>query len=283
MTISYLLRKFSSLGRKDVGTRRRTHKAKQKPESNVTTLPYPISISAEPLFSSEVAAGNGVESFDTPDAISINRARMDCLSSLELPLQGKRVLDVGCGVGHLAQFFVRQGCDVSCLDARPENVARLKALYPDLKAQVFDLERDSPSELGTFEIVFAFGLLYHLENPFRALRSLGAASRDLLLIETVVSDHPLPLVVMCEEPSAFNQAVANIGCRPTTNFVALAIRSSGFPYVYAPRVFPDHPDFRFDWKNDLSDSRDGNLLRCLFVASRKPMVNPNLIALLATS
>lgn len=256
---------------------------KQKVTPGASAIPYPISITAEVSYSADIPAGNGVESFDAPGAISINRARLECLSSLQLPLQGKRVLDVGCGVGHLAQFFVQQGCDVSCLDARPENIDRLKSLYPNLKAQVFDLERDSSAELGIFEIVFAFGLLYHLENPFRALRNLSAAARELLLIETVVSDHPLPLVVMCEEPSAFNQAVENIGCRPTPSFVALALRSAGFPCVYAPRVLPDHPDFQFAWKNDLSDSREGHLLRCLFVASRQPMTNPNLIALLAKS
>jgi SAM-dependent methyltransferase len=256
-----------------------------KPKSLATAsaTPYPISISAEVSYSAQVRAGNGVESFDAPGAISINRARINCLANLNLPLRGKRVLDVGCGVGHLAQFFVQQGCDVSCLDARQENIDRLKALYPELKARVFDVEKDSFAGLGSFEIVFAFGLLYHLENPFRAMRNLGAAATELLLIETVVSDHDRPLVVMSEEPTAYNQAVENIGCRPTPSFVALALRSAGFPYIYAPRVVPDHADFRFDWQNDLSDTRDGHLLRCLFIASRRPQANPNLIALLANS
>lgn len=257
--------------------------SKSSPTTDPPQLSYPISISPKLPFSSDIPSGNGVESFDTPDAVNINRARMDCLRSLDLPLRGKHVLDVGCGVGHLAQFFDQQGCDVLCLDARPENIERLKSLYPRLKAQVFDLERDSAAQLGSFDIVFAFGLLYHLENPFRALRNLSTAARELLLIETVVSDHTLPLVVMCDEPTAFNQAVDNIGCRPTPSFVALALRSSGFPYVYAPRVFPDHHDFRFEWKNDLADSRDGHLLRCLFVASRQALDNPNLTALLAES
>lgn len=256
---------------------------KSMPAPGVSVPPYPISIAAEISYSTDIPAGNGVESFDAPGALSINRARMDCLSSLKLQLGGKRVLDVGCGVGHLAQFFVQEGCRVTCLDARPENIERLKTLYPNLEARVFDLERDSIADVGTFEIVFAFGLLYHLENPFRALRNLGNSASELLLIETVVSDHQLPIVVMCEEPTAYNQAVENVGCRPTPSFVALALRSAGFPYVYAPAGVPDHPDFRFEWRNDLSDSRDGHLLRCLFVASRRPLRNPNLISLLAKS
>jgi 2-polyprenyl-3-methyl-5-hydroxy-6-metoxy-1,4-benzoquinol methylase len=242
--------------------------------------PYPISISPEPLYSAEVPAGGGVENFDTAGALEINRARLECLSSLQLPLEGKRVLDVGCGVGHLAQFFVRQGCDVLCLDARNENLARLNALYPNLKAQVFDIEKDSITDLGTFDVVFAFGLLYHLENPFRALRNLSTLCRELLLIETMVSDHHLPLVVMTEETSAYSQAVANIGCRPTPSFVALALRNAGISFVYAPRIQPNHPDYGFVWKNDLNDSRDGHLLRCVFIGSRRSLSNPNLVPLL---
>jgi len=40
--------------------------------------------------------------FDAPEALAINGARMSHLESLGLPLAGKRVLDAGCGVGHLA-------------------------------------------------------------------------------------------------------------------------------------------------------------------------------------
>lgn len=244
------------------------------------TLSYPISINAEPKFPPMVPPNSGVETFDTADALEINRARIESLHSLQLPLRGKRVLDVGCGVGHLAQFFVQQECDVLCIDARSENIEQLRALYPHLKALVFDLETDSLSALGTYDIVFAFGVLYHLENPFRALRNLAAASKELLLIETVVSDHRLPVVLMSEETCAYSQALSNIGSRPSPSFVVLALRSAGIAHIYAPRILPNHPDFHFSWNDDLSEARDGHLLRCLFVASWKPLANPNIVPLL---
>lgn len=53
----------------------------------------------------KLAPGTGVECFDTTEALAINRARLDHLDSLCLALHGKRVLDVGCGVGHLADFL----------------------------------------------------------------------------------------------------------------------------------------------------------------------------------
>jgi SAM-dependent methyltransferase len=220
-----------------------------------------------------------VETFDTPEALELNRARLDHLRSLELPLSGQRVLDIGCGVGHLAQFFVEAGCDVYCVDGRIENVQRLKKLYPDLRAGVFNLERDRISELGRFDILFAYGLLYHLENPFQALQKLASICDELLILETMVADHHLPLVRMAEETSTYSQALGNIGCRPTPSFVVLALRAANFEHIYAPKAPPKHPDFIFTWNDDLSDSRDGHLLRCVFVASRHPLQRSGLMNL----
>ena len=40
------------------------------------------------------------------------------------------------------------------------------------------------ASLGTFDVVLFLGVLYHLENPFGALRRLAAVTRDLAVIET---------------------------------------------------------------------------------------------------
>jgi SAM-dependent methyltransferase len=242
-------------------------------------LPYPISVGPNPLYGASVPQGGGVENFDTPGAAELNRARLTHLASLNLPLRARTVLDVGCGVGHLAQFFVQQQCQVLSVDARSENISRLRELYPTLAAKVFDLELDPLSELGRFELVFAYGLLYHLENPFRALIRLGSICEDLLLLETMVLDHHLPLVRMADETLAYSQALRNVGCRPTPSFIAIALRSAGFRHIYAPKSPPDHPDYHFSWKDDLSDTRDGHLLRCVFIASRCPVENSTLISL----
>ena len=52
--------------------------------------------------------------FDEPMAISINNARLRHLASLNLDLENKTVIDIGSGVGHLAQFFVKDNCNVFC-------------------------------------------------------------------------------------------------------------------------------------------------------------------------
>lgn len=240
---------------------------------------YPSTVSAQPLYSREVPPNGGVEDFDKAEAVELNRARLEHLASLGLPLQGRRVLDVGAGPGHLAQFFLQRGCDVVCLEGRAENLERMRELYPRLEIRLFDVERDDWSDLGRFDVVFCYGLLYHLEDPFRAIRQMASVCDDLLLVSTMVADHELPLVRMEEETAAYTQALRSVGCRPTPSFVTLALRTVGFEQVYAPLEPPDHPDFRFSWRNDLSSQRDGHLLRCVFVASRRPLENPALISL----
>ena len=224
-----------------------------------------------------------METFDTPEAREINTARTEHLRSLDLPLKHKTVLDAGCGVGHLAQFFIQEGCDVLCVDGRQQNIDRLKVLYPEVKARVFDLEREPPSSLGRFDVVFAYGLLYHLENPFKAIRDLASVCNELLLLETVVVDHCLPVVRMQEETSTYSQALWGVGCRPSPSYVALALQAAGFEGIYAPSVAPNYQDFQFEWKNDLSDMRDGHLLRCIFVASRSALNHSSLVNLFAPS
>ena len=213
--------------------------------------------------------------FDTEDALAINHARLRHLASLGLPLDRRKVLDVGCGVGHLARFFVERGCNVICSDVRPENISRLREIYPDLDAHVLNVESEALSRLGRFDAVLCYGLLYHLESPMAALRNIASVCDGLLLLETVITDHVEPLLRLVDEPvETRNQASAGLASRPTPAFVVMALSRIGFPYVYAPVHPPDHPDFQFSWKNNLEWSREGHLLRCIFVASRTELSLP---------
>ncbi|MDO4223867.1 MAG: bifunctional 2-polyprenyl-6-hydroxyphenol methylase/3-demethylubiquinol 3-O-methyltransferase UbiG, partial [Acinetobacter sp.] len=59
----------------------------------------------------------------------INPLRLNWIDELSGGLHGKRVLDVGCGGGILAESMARRGADVLGIDmgAEPLNVARLHA------------------------------------------------------------------------------------------------------------------------------------------------------------
>jgi 2-polyprenyl-3-methyl-5-hydroxy-6-metoxy-1,4-benzoquinol methylase len=221
-----------------------------------------------------------VDVFDSPEAIAINEARMLHLASLAVPLAGKRVLDVGCGVGRLAVYLANLGCTVTCVDGREQNIALLRQRHPEFEAHVANAERDPLAVFGTFDVVFSYGLLYHLENPMAALRNMASACSEMMLLETIICDHTAPLLRLEDEYLAANEALTSTSCRPTPSYVALALNRSGFAHVYTPRVPPDHEDFRFEWLNNLDSQRDGHPLRAVFVASRARIDNPQLQSML---
>jgi SAM-dependent methyltransferase len=239
--------------------------------------PYPFPVRRRTL---RKATATGIQVFDTPEAEAINHARMAHLESLKLPIAGKRVLDVGCGVGHLAAHLAQMGVRVTCVDAREENIAALHRRYPQFAAHVANAERDPLSALGQFDVVFSYGLLYHLENPAAALRNMASAAGELLLLETIICDARQPVVLLEDERFSANEALGALGCRPSPSYIATALNRIGFGHVYTSRIPPDHEDFRFAWLNNLEWSRDGHPLRAFFAASRTPVQNHRLVSML---
>src|SRR3990167_2074877 len=218
--------------------------------------------------------------FDEPIALKINKARLNNLSSLGLDLNGKSVIDIGCGIGHLAQFFLQNNCKVFCIDGRKDNISNLRLRYPNLKCKVIDVEKEDLSKYGTFDIVFCYGLLYHTKKTDFVLKNISKICKDLLLLETCIIDSPDYDVKFVEDTSAVNQALHHIGSRPTLKFVISNLRGNDFSNVYVPRKTPRHHDFEFKYIGDGSIERDGHLIRQIFIASRSQLVNHNLFSVL---
>ena len=218
--------------------------------------------------------------FDEPMAISINKARLRHLASLNLDLENKTVIDIGSGVGHLAQFFAKKNCQVFCIDGRKDNISSLRLRYPDLKSKVVDVEKEDLSKYGTFDVVFCYGLLYHTKKPAFVLKNISKACKNLLLLETCMMDYPDYDVKFVEDASAVNQALHRIGCRPSPRFVISHLRRNDFSNIYIPRRVPNHLDFQFKYQGDGSIEKDGHLIRQIFIASRSQLVNHNLFSVL---
>jgi SAM-dependent methyltransferase len=211
---------------------------------------------------------------------AIDRARLEFLATLDLPLQGKRVLDAGCGVGHHAPFYTSRGCRVVGIDGRPENIEEMRQRYPQVEGIVGDFQTLDLEALGSFDVVHCLGLLDQLDSPVEALRRLARVCCGQLLLETIVCDADRAVMLLADEVGSANQALAGLGCRPSPSFVAMALDRLGFPYVYGTTMPPQHPDFQFEWRNNFEARRDGANLRCIFVASRTPLACDHLTLLL---
>jgi tRNA (mo5U34)-methyltransferase len=111
------------------------------------------------------------------------------------PLQGKTVLDVGCGSGYHCWRMAGAGAElVVGVDPSQKFLYQFHALKKYLGAQPVHLlplrGEDLPKNLSGFDTVFSMGVLYHRKSPFDHLEELKAALRPggELVLETLVID-----------------------------------------------------------------------------------------------
>ena len=102
--------------------------------------------------------------FETELAHGLNRARLAHLASLDLPVNGKRVLDIGCRFGHFSRFYRQRGCGCFGIDGRQLNIDTMRRLYPDVDGVVADVQKSAFTRFGRYDVVHCYGLLYHLES-----------------------------------------------------------------------------------------------------------------------
>jgi tRNA (mo5U34)-methyltransferase len=121
------------------------------------------------------------------------------LARLQLPvsLAGLSVLDIGAWDGFFSFEAERRGAArVVAADSYSWNgsgwgtkagfqFARqvLNSRVEDVDIDVMDL---SPDRVGTFDVVFFLGVLYHLPHPLLALERIASVANGLLVLETVV-------------------------------------------------------------------------------------------------
>jgi hypothetical protein len=209
--------------------------------------------------------------FQSSEYMRINQRRLEHLATLGLPLANSSVLEVGAGIGDHTTFFLDRGCQVITSDGRDENVAILRRRYPSLDVRKLDL--DHPGDfVAEAEIVYCYGLLYHLQRPEIGLSVLQRSCRRLLLLETCVSLGDDSRIVFVEEPAENpSQALGAVGCRPTRRWVYEQLKDR-FAHVYIPRTQPWHEQFPADW----TSGADG-LTRAVFVASTQALENDLLV------
>ena len=196
--------------------------------------------------------------------------RLEHLSSLQIDFDGKTVLEFGAGIGDLTGYFVSRSCKVSATDSRPELVELLQSRFQDIQTSVLDLEKDFQDNLEQHQVVFAYGVLYHVSNPERALSRMSNLATEMLILETCVSVTGDINNVVPENSASFSQATSGLGSRPNREDVFNELKKH-FSYVYLPITQPRHSEFPLDWEGELP-----LLSRAIFVCSRDPMNNLNL-------
>ena len=107
----------------------------------------------------------------------INPLRLDWIDGLA-GLNGKRVVDVGCGGGILADSMARRGAEVLGIDlaTKPLRVAQLHAIEaetPRIEYREVAVEQLAAEQPQTFDVVTCMEMLEHVPDPGAIVAACG--------------------------------------------------------------------------------------------------------------
>lgn len=110
----------------------------------------------------------------------INPLRLNYIDKL-VSLSGKRVIDIGCGGGILAESMAVKGAAVTGIDLseKPLNVAKLHLLETGQRVdyRLISAEDIAPEQPGAFDCVTCMEMLEHVPDPASTVRACAALAR----------------------------------------------------------------------------------------------------------
>lgn len=149
-------------------------------------------------------------------------------------LIGKSVLDIGAWDGYFSFLAEQRGASrVVAIDKLVDHNAAgfmtakeiLNSKVEFIQMDVLDLDKLREE----FDVVFFFGVFYHLMHPLLALEKIYEKTKSLLLIETHVVSNQLPLMVFYEKDEYEGDSSNWWG--PSVECVMAMCRSCGFARV----------------------------------------------------
>ena len=162
------------------------------------------------------------------------------------PLQGRAVLDVGCGSGYHCWRMLGEGARlVLGIDPNPHFLAQFHALKRYTEALPVHLlpfkSEQLPGDLQAFDTVFSMGVLYHRRSPLDHLLELKGFLKPggELVLETLVVPGEAGRVLVPEDRYA---QMRNVWFLPTPPELEKWLRRCGFQNVRTVDITTTSPD-----------------------------------------
>ena len=170
--------------------------------------------------------------------------------------KGKKVLEIGCGIGTDTMMFAKAGANVTAIDYSEKSirVAKFRAdLYKlnNVKFHCVNVERLSREiPIEEYDLIYSFGVLHHTPNPDMAVSELkkfmGPDSelkimvyhRNSTKVISLRAAHPLWSV----DDAVAKQSEAQTGCPVTYSFTKKTVTNllCGFNITntFVDHIFP---------------------------------------------
>ncbi len=165
-------------------------------------------------------------------------------------LEGLRVLDLGCNAGFWSLHAIENGCDyVAGVDGREMHIDQAnlvfetkgvsKARYDFVQGDIFDYDL---TQLGRFDIVFFFGLMYHISKPIVLMEKIAEVNSDIVVIDTGLSTVKGSYLQVSHEGTddPRNAVSDTLILLPTKKAVAEIAQRSGYSVVMLRPQFTDY-------------------------------------------
>jgi len=214
--------------------------------------------------------------FHHPGYMHLTDKTIQHLDSLNLIKPNHRVLELGAGIGDISAYLFGEGCDVLVTDARDENLRVVRSRFPLARTMRVDCNLKTGWPGGRFDVVLAYGILYHLHRPDVCLgMAAGLCSKHLIVCSSVSPGTDIDVHHKPEHSNDPSQSFDGKACRPTRPWVFKELKRH-FNHVYMTATQPEHPDFPISWPDAPSAPIAGRGMknhRCVFVASRYELPN----------
>ncbi len=177
-------------------------------------------------------------------------------------LKGKRVLDVAANDGFWSFWAEQQGAadvlatDVECIEDYDWGYAGPPAGFMEgkrsdlvfhylhrmftskVRREALSVYDHDPAEVVCRDLVFCYGLIYHLRHPLLAIDALRRVCKGACIIEThaLLCSEPAPLMAFYEDDVC--QAAPTNWCGPTTSCMVHWMKSAGFDHIFIPKHIP---------------------------------------------
>jgi SAM-dependent methyltransferase len=130
---------------------------------------------------------------DRPDFMATDIRLQGILRALGVLYRGRlerlRAADLGCLEGGFALALAQRGADVLGVEGRKGNLERALLLkehfgLANLNFEQADVKQFTAEAFGTFDVVLALGILYHLDDPVAWLRQIAGTTRAVLIVDS---------------------------------------------------------------------------------------------------